>query len=128
MNTRIPSSHPSILIVDDQKQISNYVKRVLKIKGEYKNVTAVDSAKEAMNACTREKPDLIISDLHMPETDGMALIRRLKKEYPVAGIVMSGDDSSLAKAMETHVIDDYLEKPLNEKKLLQSVARVLKKL
>lgn len=115
MNTRIPSPRPSILIVDDQNQISIYVKRVLQMKEPYKNVTAVASAKGAINACTREKPDLVISDLHMPKTDGMTLIRRLKKAYPVAGIIMSGDDSSVFQALKSREIDPYLEKPINEK-------------
>jgi PAS domain S-box-containing protein len=65
-----------ILVVDDDADTLDYLLTVLEQYGA--KVTAVSSAREAMSAIQRFKPDVLVSDIGMPEEDGYALIRKIR--------------------------------------------------
>src|ERR1051325_1062659 len=66
----------TILVADDETHILNVVSMKLRNAG-YRVVTARDG-REALDAALHEKPDLVITDYHMPELSGLELCRRLK--------------------------------------------------
>ena len=65
-----------ILVVDDDKDTLELLEWVLKRAGA--EVTAVSSAKAAMEALERERPTILVSDIAMPEEDGLSLMRRIR--------------------------------------------------
>ncbi len=69
-----------ILIVDDEKAITDLFSHILRDMGF--EVTAVDDGEEALKIIDRYKPDVIVSDVHMPRIDGDELFRRIIGRLP----------------------------------------------
>ena len=75
-----------ILVVDDEKQICQNVEKILS-KNNYEIVQAT-SAKEAMEKMAQDSFSLLISDIVMPEMNGLELLKLVKKEWPLTKAVM----------------------------------------
>ena len=114
-----------ILVVDDEKMMLMMAKFILSSK--YEIVTAT-SGTEAIELFEREKPDMILSDLLMPEMDGYELQRRLQErsEESVPIIFMTADESgeSESKSFELGAAD-YISKPLKPDVLLRRVGNIM---
>ena len=109
-----PSDH-AVLCVDDEANILSSLKRMLSLQG-YK-VSTCESAKEAMELLQTQSFDLILTDLRMPEMDGIALLKEIKTLYPVMTRVMLTGNADLesAKAAINHGdVFKYLSKPWDE--------------
>jgi DNA-binding response OmpR family regulator len=111
----------SILLVEDDERISEPLVRVLVAEGF--SVTHVDLGKDALAAVDRERPDLVLLDLTLPDIDGLDVCRKLRADIPDLPIVML-----TARAEEMDVIvglgagaDDYIAKPF---RLAELIARV----
>ena len=74
----------TVLIIDDDPYILFAVEKFLKIKGL--NVIALTKPDEAFEMAVKKKPDLIISDVAMPEVDGFTLLRALKQNKATSNI------------------------------------------
>ena len=110
-----------ILLVEDDERISEPLVRVLVSEGF--TVTHVDAGKDALAAVDRDRPDLVLLDLTLPDIDGLDVCRKLRAEIPDLPIVML-----TARAEEMDVIvglgagaDDYIAKPF---RLAELIARV----
>ncbi len=122
-----------ILAVDDEPDMILFYKTVLEEKGY--EVQGLTNAQEAMATLDRERPDLILLDLVMPDKTGITLFRDLKKDERykdipivlITGIkdVMGGDHKKFFEGLKTRVPAAYLEKPVAPKTLLDTVAKVL---
>ena len=110
-----------ILIVDDEQMMLLMTRRILSKK--YAVVTA-NSGAEAVEIFQREKPDLILSDLMMPEMDGYEMQRILQEKIsvPVPIIFMTADESdeSESKGFEVGAVD-YIRKPFRPDILLKRI-------
>ena len=114
-----------ILIVDDEKIMLMFARRILSSK--YEIVTAMSGA-EAIALFEKERPDLILSDLLMPEMDGYELHRILqeKASEPVPIIFMTADESAESESRGFEVgAADYIRKPLKPDVLLRRVGNIL---
>ncbi|HVJ54143.1 MAG TPA: SpoIIE family protein phosphatase [Aliidongia sp.] len=119
---------PRILVVDDDPVQRMAIE--LYLRGPYR-VIACASAAEAELEAKLQTPDLIISDIHMPDDDGLAFRDRLSKA-PELGLVpflfLTSDRSPGASAAANEAgIDDMLYKPLDKTRLLSVLARILKR-
>ena len=106
---------PKILIVDDEKLNRNFLKTYLTTLG-YIPFEA-ENGKKGLDIIMKEKPDVIILDLNMPEMDGFELLKIIKinpetRMIPVIVITALGDESNHLKALELGA-DDFLTKPFN---------------
>ena len=112
-----------ILVVDDEKDIVEFLTQLLEDNGY--EVTAAYDGVEGMEVISKEKPDLILLDLQMPEETGTGLYRKLhnKKEYKdIPVIVISGlAGNYLAVSKSVPVID----KPPAEQDVLEEVKKAL---
>ncbi|MBR4905014.1 MAG: diguanylate cyclase [Selenomonadaceae bacterium] len=117
-----------ILIVDDEKIMLRIATKILSKEHE---IICAGSGAEAIEIFQREKPDLILSDLIMPEIDGYELHRILqeKSSEPIPIIFMTADESdeSESKGFEIGAAD-YIRKPLKSEVLLRRVKNVLDKI
>ena len=119
---------PRILVVDDDPVQRMTIEAYL--KGGY-SVCACATAAEAELEAKLQRPDIIISDIHMPDDDGLSFRDRLSRE-PELGLVpflfLTSDRSPGASAAANDAgIDDLLYKPLDKRRLLQVLERLLKR-
>ena len=115
----------SVLIVDDEPVVIKSCERILTPEG-YK-VRGVTSAREAMNIIKDGDFDLVITDLKMPEVDGIELIRWIRKNTPGVGVVViTGYPSqeSIKDALELGIID-YLPKPFSPQLLIDVTEKAI---
>ncbi|HEX8846317.1 MAG TPA: PAS domain S-box protein [Pyrinomonadaceae bacterium] len=120
-------TRPTVLAVNDEPKVLELLTVILEREG-YKVVTA-DSGRRALELARTLEPDIVISDVVMPEMDGLEFCRRLKQDpqtahVPVllASAVQIGKRSSLNAL--TAGADDYLELPFRRQELLVKVARL----
>lgn len=114
-----------ILVVDDSPESREICQRVLQKEGY--GVHSVDDGRKALDELKATRFNLIITDLKMPETDGMALLKNIKEIDPkICVIVMTGypDKESKAKAIELGA-SGYLAKPLDVSELVTVVKSCL---
>jgi len=114
-----------ILVVDDKQSFRFMIKGYLDDAG-YQTICAAGGA-EALGELDRSRFDLVLSDMVMPEMDGLALLRRLRSLYPLLPYVLvtaHGSVDSAVSAMKEGA-DDYLLKPLHREELLMVVERLL---
>jgi two-component system alkaline phosphatase synthesis response regulator PhoP len=115
-----------ILLVDDESEILEICQDYLKASG-YDVVTAKNGAQGLISA-RREKPDLIITDLMMPELDGIDLIRTIRKESNVPIIMLTARVEETDKLIGLEIgADDYITKPFSPRELVARVKVVLRR-
>ena len=117
----------SILIVDDNlvslKQISAQL-------AESYDISLAKSGELALKICAREKPDLILLDVEMPEMDGFATIAHLKenpqfKNIPVIFLTGNHDSATEIKCLESGAVD-FITKPADAIILQQRLEKYLR--
>ena len=115
-----------ILIVDDEMNIRDIIKKYALFEG-YEVSEAADGM-EAVEKCRREKFDLVILDVMMPELDGFSACREIRKERDIPVIMLSarGEEYDRIHGFELGV-DDYVVKPFSPRELMMRVAAVLKR-
>jgi signal transduction histidine kinase/ligand-binding sensor domain-containing protein/DNA-binding response OmpR family regulator len=111
-------SSPSILIVEDNPDLQSYMTNYL---GEGYAILAASDGKEGLGMAMDFLPDLIISDIMMPEMNGFELCKRIKTEertshIPVILLTARADAESKLHGLETGA-DDYVTKPFDVKEL-----------
>ncbi|HVS29868.1 MAG TPA: CHASE domain-containing protein [Thermoanaerobaculia bacterium] len=113
-----------ILVVDDEEDVRNFANTVFRMSGA--EVRAVGSAAEALRACAEWMPDVVVSDIGMPDTDGYELLRQLREwsAVPVVALTAYARPEDRARAEEAG-FDDYIAKPVDPKELRAVVAGVV---
>ncbi len=121
----MPAKPPKILIVDDEPQIRVLLKATLGRAGYA--VAEASTAREALNAKSIDKPDLILLDLGLPDRDGLELVSALIAEPRSALIVVSARDQTEQKVAALDLgADDYVTKPFDTEELLARVRASLR--
>jgi DNA-binding response OmpR family regulator len=115
-----------ILIVDDEPQIVEICQDYLKAAG-YETVIAGNGA-QGLSLARREKPDLIVLDLMMPEMDGLDVCRALRRESDVPIIMLTARVEETDKIIGLELgADDYITKPFSPRELVARVRVVLRR-
>lgn len=122
----------TLMFVDDNREIIDFVKEYF--SKNYKVITAYDG-KEGLAILENEQPDLIVSDVMMPELDGLHFCKRVKQNIqtshiPVMLLTAKSDESQQLKGFEMGA-DDYIVKPFSIAILeakIQGILRARKKL
>ena len=121
-----PDGKNNILVVDDEAQITRVLKTTLSAQGY-----AIRTAADGMQALLEMKtwaPDLIITDLRMPNMDGLELCRQVRSQSRIPIIVLSvkGEETIKVEALDAGA-DDYVTKPFSVKELLARVRAALRR-
>lgn len=108
------SPAPTILLVDDSADIRSYLRSHLSPRYE---IAEASDGKEGLAKAQNIEPDLVISDVMMPEVDGIELCRSLKEDeqlehIPVILLTAKATDDSAIEGLKTGA-DDYIQKPFN---------------
>ncbi len=117
----------TILVADDETHILHVVSLKLKNAG-YRVLTARDG-QEALELAQQEKPDLLITDYHMPQLSGLELCRRLKQDpatshIPAIMLTARGYELEPADTEQSGILR-MLSKPFSPRHLLSTVEEVL---
>ncbi|HEY9906845.1 MAG TPA: ATP-binding protein [Thermosynechococcaceae cyanobacterium] len=118
---------PKILLADDNADMRDYVKRLLRQRYE---VEAVADGAAAIAALQGQKFDLVLSDVMMPKVDGFELLRSLRadpqtREVPMILLSARAGEEARIEGLEAGA-DDYLIKPFSAQELLARVESTLK--
>lgn len=119
----------SIVVIEDESSVREVVHDLLSIEGH--TVTIARNGREGLEQISRIHPDLIISDIGMPEMDGYAVLKNLRADPDLQAtlfiILTARDDrTSIRQAMEMGA-DDYLSKPFHSHELIAAVNAQLSK-
>src|SRR5688500_5051630 len=116
----------TILVVDDEKRLVSLVESYLTQEG-YRVVTA-HNGEDALAVARREKPDLIVLDVMMPEMDGYEFMRKHRAENNTPIILLHArvDEEEQVIGLEIGA-DDYMTKPFRPRELVARVRAVLRR-
>jgi two-component system, OmpR family, alkaline phosphatase synthesis response regulator PhoP len=115
-----------ILIVDDEKNIVELIKFHLK-KENYRVIEAY-KGKDALDLYRKEKPDLIILDVMLPDMGGFEVCKTIRKESRVPIIMLTAKGEEIDKILGFELgADDYITKPFSPRELLARIKAVLKR-
>jgi DNA-binding NtrC family response regulator len=116
----------NILVVDDEHGIRDLLSEILNDEGH--NIELAENAAQARAARLQSRPDLVLLDIWMPDTDGVTLL----KEWASAGllnmpVIMMSGHATIDTAVEATRIGahSFLEKPITMQKLLKAVSQAL---
>ncbi len=131
--TRAPQllSGLNVLLVDDDSDTLKLMATALTRRQA--NVTAVSSANEAIRAITRSRPDVLVSDIAMPDEDGYGLIEKVRllengavENIPAVAITAYAKDEDRERALSSG-FQIYLAKPVELTELISVVARAARR-
>jgi len=113
-----------VLIVDDDLDALEMMQDLFDSKG-YKSMTAINGI-DAITKIKSQEPDIILSDIRMPEMDGMELLKILTKDYPHIPVLMITAHGTIKTAVEAMKVGakDYILKPLSLDEILAKVERI----
>lgn len=119
----------SVLVIDDNPDIRDNTAEILELAG-YRTYTA-ENGKVGVEVAQKEKPDVIVCDIMMPELDGYGVLHLLRKNeetqrIPFVFLTAKTERSDFRKGMEMGA-DDYITKPFEDIELLNAIEIRLKK-
>ena len=120
------SEKQRILIVDDEPQITRVLRRSLTSHGY--DVRSASDGESALETFGDWRPDLVITDLSMPNVDGIELCRRVRRLSAVPIVVLSvkGEEKTKVEALDAGA-DDYVTKPFGMDELLARIRAALRR-
>ena len=122
----IMEKQPSVLIVDDEPQIVDFLQMGFAYEGF--RVFAALTGPEAIQAAATQKPDIIILDIMLPGADGLEDTRQIRRAHDTAIIMLAAKDE-IDDRVAGHDVgaDDYVTKPFAFKELMARVRAVLRR-
>jgi two-component system, OmpR family, KDP operon response regulator KdpE len=124
--TNGPAGKGNILVVDDEPQITRVLKTTLSSQGY--GVRTASDGDEALQMLKEWTPDLVITDLRMPNLGGLELCRqiRAKSRIPIIVLSVKGEERIKVEALDAGA-DDYVTKPFGVRELLARVRATLRR-
>lgn len=128
LNLEQEKKQHTVLVVEDNDSLREYVAELL-IENKMKVETAINGI-EGKKQLFLSKPDLIISDVMMPEMDGIDFVKQLRavpefQKIPIVMLTALAEEEDRIRAFEMGV-SDYISKPFNEKELIVRIKNLLK--
>jgi two-component system, NtrC family, response regulator HydG len=119
--------HSNILLVDDEEALCTAASKVL-IKEGYR-VTSVHTAQDGLAKFEAEGADLLITDLMLPDLEGIEVLKRAKQTRPTVEVIVITGHGTVEKAVEAMRLGayDFIEKPLDKNQLLKAVSKAVER-
>jgi two-component system response regulator PilR (NtrC family) len=118
---------PTLLIVDDEAGYREVLQAIFEDDGYH--VSTAPDGKSALDFLSANPCDLVLSDVRMPDIDGIELLRRARENYADVGVVLMTAFGTMDTAREAFKLgaDDFIQKPFNNDELRVIVKRTLEK-
>ena len=122
----VTEEKPVVLIVEDQKDVRDYIKDSL---GSGYTIFEAENGKQGLQQVEDEEPDIIISDIMMPEMDGLEMTRKLKNQLktshiPIILLTAKASQEQKLEGLEEGA-DSYIPKPFNKRHLQIRVKKLI---
>ncbi|TES92499.1 MAG: sigma-54-dependent Fis family transcriptional regulator, partial [Candidatus Cloacimonadota bacterium] len=117
----------SILVVDDDEYILDSFCQLIELKGYTPYIA--ENGKKALDILSKNKVDVIIADMKMPEMDGMQLLKTVKGKYPQINVIITTGYGCIDDAVEAikQGASDYILKPFSPDEIILKIVSVCKK-
>jgi len=114
------------LVVDDDRVLADLVAFTLQREG-FQVVKAYDG-ETALKRFHADQPELVVLDVNLPDIDGFALCRQMRKEAdtPIVMLTVRGEDDDVVQGLELGA-DDYIHKPFSPRQLVARIQAVLRR-
>jgi two-component system, OmpR family, response regulator ResD len=115
-----------ILICDDEPGLRAVIKRYAQLDGH--EAAEAGNGIEAVEACKKERFDIIIMDIMMPKLDGFSAVKEIRKisDVPIIMLSARGEEYDKVSGFE-YGIDDYVVKPFSSKEIMLRIAAILRR-
>ena len=114
-----------LVVADDEPDLCEFYQTVLSDAGH--QVSVALTGRQLVELCRFTRPDLVITDVKMPEMDGIAAVKAVCKERPVPAILVSGySDPVLVERAAVAPVLAYLVKPVRPEDLLPAIATAMR--
>lgn len=122
------SDQMRVVCIEDEPEMIDLVRLILGRKGF--EVIGADGGIEGLETVRKERPDLVLLDLMMPDMDGWEVYQQIKADPEIRDIpivVVTAKAQSIDKVLGLHIakVDDYITKPFGPQELLESVEKIL---
>lgn len=119
-------SKGKILVIDDEEIVRISCNRLLGPEGY--EVALAKSAIEGFEKLRQEPFDIVLTDLKMPDIDGIEVLRRVKEEWPEVEVIMVTGYQTITSAVQAIKLGafDYIEKPFTPDGLLTTIEKAIK--
>lgn len=127
MDKVIGNKHITIILIDDDKDIRISTSDLLSTR--FKKIECYSSPKKVLPKISTDLPAVVLTDLRMPDDDGLEFALKVKEIDPQLPVVLMtgyGDISTAVDAMK-HGVDDFIEKPFNIDRLMEALDRAIEK-
>jgi two-component system response regulator VicR len=122
------NSGKRLVYIEDEQEMIDLVRLILTRKGF--DVIGANGGREGIDTVRKEKPDLVLLDLMMPDLDGWEVYQQMKADestHSIPVIVVTAKAQSIDKVLGLHIakVEDYISKPFSPQELIDSVEKVL---
>ncbi|MDF1515792.1 MAG: response regulator [Anaerolineae bacterium] len=123
-----PEKPIKVVCVEDEPEMIELIRLILGRKNF--NLIGAIGGRDGLGTIRKEKPDLVLLDLMMPDMDGWEVYQQMKADAELSDIpviVVTAKAQSIDKVLGLHIakVEDYVTKPFGPKELLDSVRKVL---
>ena len=116
-----------ILVADDEPDMRDYFKKILPRLG-HRVIAAAENGLQLVEECRKHKPDLVITDIKMPDMDGIDAAQQIYERQPMPIILVSAyHDSELIHRAEADHVLGYLVKPIKQGDLEPAIALAMRR-
>ena len=115
----------AILVVEDDDLFSSYLENLLGYNGY--SIQMAHTGQEALKCISREKADLVLLDIGLPDMDGRSVLKRIGTDSPDTPVILMTGDASIESATNAlkNGAYDYLAKPLDPRRLFRTIQNAL---
>jgi DNA-binding NtrC family response regulator len=126
MHSLNPEKHINILVVDDEPLVRRSLSEFLTLEGY--TVSSASNVKEALNLLKNYLADIVITDMKMPELDGIYFLRQIRENFPATSVIMITGYGSIENAVEAikEGAFDYITKPIIDNEIRVVLERLIK--
>jgi two-component system, response regulator PdtaR len=119
--------HLRIVVADDEVDMRDYLQTILPCFG-HTVVAVAETGKQLVEKCRETRPDLVITDIKMPDMDGIDAAKQIYRDFPIPVILVSAyhDQELVERAEEDHVLA-FLVKPIKQADLEPAIAIATKR-
>lgn len=119
-------SQPRILLVDDEPDLRQMVRRYLQAEGF--DVADAANGETALQALKKSDPDMVLLDIGMPGMDGFAVLQEIRKTSEIPVIMLTARAEEIDRVMGLTIgADDYITKPFSPRELVARIRAVLRR-
>lgn len=113
---------PLFLLVEDSEEIAEAIRLTLSVRWPEAKVITTGNGAESLKLIQKEKPELVILDLGLPDMSGFEVLKRLRgfSRVPVIILTVRGDETDIVRGLELGA-NDYITKPFRQMELLSRV-------